>query len=215
MAAYTRGAWIGGVIVYLVFSALNPRGVSRVFKAIALLIVIAIPVWLSPLGDRIVNVLPIFGGKVDTFNIEYRQRLFDRSWEVIQGSPLLGDQAAMLKMQDLRQGQGIIDLVNTYMTILLENGFLGMTLFLGFILTALHRAWSASRRHMRNDPDLALIGASLAACIITTLVIIENGSFVGITVALYYVLAALAVGYSSIAVSQTQNTGKNVQKSVQ
>lgn len=204
MAAYTRGAWIGGVIVYFVYSALRPQALSKVMKATMVLLIVAVPVWLSPLGDRITSVLPFFGGKVDIYNVIYRQRLFDRSWQVIQDSPFLGDQGAMLKMQDLVQGQGIIDLVNTYMTILLENGFVGMTLFLGFILVALRKAWSSSRRNMRVDPDLGLMGASLVSCILTTLVIIENGSFIGVTVALFYTLAALAVGYSNIDQGQNQ-----------
>lgn len=198
MAAYTRGAWIGGVIVYFVFTALKPRALSKLMKATALTLLITVPILLSPLGERITSVLPFFGGKVDTFNVVYRERLFDRSWEVIKASPLLGDPAAMLKMQDLRQGEGIIDLVNTYMTILLENGFVGMALFLSFILIALRRAWAASRKNRVADPDLSLLGASLVACIVTTLVIIENGSFIGVTVVLFYSLAALAVGYASI-----------------
>jgi O-antigen ligase len=150
--------------------------------------------------------LPFFGGQVDNFNVVYRQRLFDRSWQVIQESPMLGDQAALLKMQDLRQGEGIIDLVNTYMGILLENGFVGMTLFLSFILIALANAWSFSRRTMHDDPDLGLMGASLVSCIITTLVIIENESFSGVTVVLFYSLAALAVAYAALGEAWQRNT---------
>jgi hypothetical protein len=121
MAAYTRGAWIGGVLVYFVFVALRPRAFSKLFKATGAALVIAVLISLTPLGNRIVSVLPFFGGQVDNFNVVYRERLFDRSWQIVQESPMLGDQAALLKMQDLRQGQGIIDLVNTYMGILLEN----------------------------------------------------------------------------------------------
>jgi O-antigen ligase len=199
MAAYTRGAWIGGVLVYFVFVALQPRALSKLFKAAGAAVVIAVLISLTPLGHRIVSVLPFFGGQVDNFNVVYRQRLFDRSWQVIQESPMLGDQAALLKMQDLRQGEGIIDLVNTYMGILLENGFVGMTLFLSFILIALARAWSFSRKTMQDDPDLGLMGASLVSCIIATLVIIENESFSGVTVVLFYSLAALAVAYASLS----------------
>jgi O-antigen ligase len=200
MAAYTRGAWIGGVIVYFVFSALNPRGVTKVFKGMALAFVVAIPVLLSPLGDRIVSVLPFLGGTVDSFNVTYRERLFDRSWQVITDSPLLGDQAATLKMEDLRQGEGIIDLVNTYMGILLENGFVGMSLFLYFIFVALGRAFSMSRRQIKVDADTSLLGASLVSCIVTVLVMIWNESFGGVNAALFYALAALAVGYASLEV---------------
>jgi O-antigen ligase len=196
LAAYTRGAWIGSVFVYFVFSALRPRALSRVFKAACVAVIIAVLIYLSPLGNRIVSVLPFLGGTVDNFNVVYRQRLFERSWQIIQESPMFGDQGAMLKMQDLRQGQGIIDLVNTYVGILLDNGFVGLTLFLSFILLALFKAWSVSRKFMRVDPDLGLLGASLVSCIIAMLLLFENGSFGGGTEKIFYVLIALATAYA-------------------
>ena len=86
MAAYTRGAWIGGIIVYFVFTALKPRALSKLMKAAALTLLITVPILMSPFGERITSVLPFFGGKVDTFNVVYRERLFDRSWEVIKAA---------------------------------------------------------------------------------------------------------------------------------
>ena len=178
LAAYARGAWITGVLVYFLFAALRPNPFSKVFKSALAAMVVAV-LDLSPLGEKVVSVLPFLGGKVDNFNVVYRQRLWDRSWEIIQESPILGDPAAMLKLQDLRQGQGIIDLVNSYVAVLLGSGFVGLSIFLGFILILLFKAWSASRRFMGLDPDFGLLGASLVACIIGTLLLIENGSFVG------------------------------------
>jgi O-antigen ligase len=201
LAAYTRGAWIGGVLVYFLFTALRPNPVSKVFKATGASLVIAFLIYLSPLGDKIVSVLPFLGGTVDSFNVVYRQRLVDLSWQIVQESPMWGDQAALLKMQSLRQGQGIIDLVNAYMGILLENGFVGLTLFLWFILIALFKAWSSSRRIMRADSDFGLLGASLVSCIMGTLLVIENGSLSGVSVTLFYSLAALAVAYASLGKS--------------
>ena len=194
-AAYTRGAWIGAVLVYFLFAALQPRSFSKLFKAAGGALIVGTLIYLSPLGDKIVSVIPWLGGEVDNYNVLYRERLWDRSWQIIQGSPILGDQEAMLKMQDLRQGEGIVDLVNTYVGILLDNGFLGLALFLFFILAALFKAWAASRRTMSSDEDLCLIGASLAACIVTMLVMFENGSFGGEPAQLFYVLAGLAAGY--------------------
>jgi O-antigen ligase len=198
LAAYTRGAWIGGVIVYFLFAALRPRAVSKLLKATGVAVVIAAVVYLSPLGNRIVSVLPFFGGQVDNFNVLYRQRLFERSWEIILESPMLGDPAAMLKLQDLRQGQGIVDLVNTYVGILLDNGFVGLSLFLSFILIALFRAWSFSRRFMRVDPDFGLLGASLISCVIAMLLLFVNGSFGGAPEKMFYVLAALVSAYACL-----------------
>jgi O-antigen ligase len=198
LAAYTRGAWIGAVIVYFLFAALRPRALSKVLKAAGVGIGVAIVVYLSPLGNRIISVLPFFGGQVDNFNVLYRQRLLERSWQIIQESPMLGDQEAMLKLQDLRQGQGIVDLVNTYVGILLNNGFVGLSLFLAFILIALFRTWSFSRRSMRVDPDLGLLGAGLVSSILAMLLVFGNGSFGGGPEKLFYVLAALAAAYACL-----------------
>jgi O-antigen ligase len=196
MAAYARGAWIGGVLVYFLFALLRPNPLSKFLKATGIAAVVTVLAFLSPLGDKIVSVLPFLGGHVDNFNVVYRQRLWDRSWQVIQESPIWGDPAAMLKMQDLRQGEGIIDLVNSYVQILLDNGFVGLSLFLTFILILLLKAWSSSRQAMRADPDFGLLGASLVSCIVATLVVMENGSFVGVSQRLFYVIAALAGGYA-------------------
>ena len=198
-AAYTRGAWVGAVLVYFLFAALQPRPLSKLFKATGGALIIGMLVYLSPLGDKIVSVLPWFGGNVDNSNIIYRQRLWDRSWQIIQDSPILGDQGALLKMQDLRQGEGFVDLVNTYVGILLDNGFVGLALFLLFILGAAHKAWTGNRKTMSSDEDLSVIGASLVACIIAMLVMFENGSFGGAPAKAFYILAGLATGYGVVA----------------
>jgi O-antigen ligase len=196
LAAEARGAWIAAVLVYFLFAVLRPNPVSRFLTATAVAVVIAVPVYLSPLGDRIVSVLPFLGGTVDTFNVVYRERLWQRAWQIIQASPIWGDQAAMIKMQDLRQGEGIIDLVNSYVGVLLGSGFVGLSVFLAFILIPLFKAWSFSRKFARVDPDFALLGASLACCIIGTLLLIGNGSFVGVSERMFYVIAALGAAFA-------------------
>ena len=187
------------------FAALQPRPLSKLFKATGGALIIGMLVYLSPLGDKIVSVLPWFGGNVDNGNVIYRERLWDRSWQIIQDSPFLGDQGAMLKMQDLRQGEGIIDLVNTYVGILLDNGFVGLALFLLFILSAVFKAWAGNRRTMSSDEDLCLMGASLVACIIAMLAMFEIGSFGGAPEKVFYILAGLATGYGVVARSSRRD----------
>jgi O-antigen ligase len=199
LAAYTRGAWVGAVLLYFLFAALQPKSFSKLFKATGGALIIGMLIYLSPLGEKIVSVLPWFGGNVDNFNVIYRERLWDRSWQIIRDSPLLGDQGAMLKMQDLRQGEGIVDMVNTYVGILLDNGFVGLALFLLFILGSVLKALAGNRRTMSSDQDLCLMGASLVACIIAMLVMFENGSFGGAPAKAFYILAGLATGYGVVA----------------
>jgi O-antigen ligase len=196
LVSYSRGPWVGAVCVYFVFAALSPRALSRLFKAAGVALIVATAVALSPVGDRVFNALPGFGGAADDQSVVYRHLLFARAWEIIQASPFFGDQNALLKMQDLRQGEGIIDIINGYVNVLLDNGFVGLSLVFGFILIGLLRAFSVTRRVMATDRDLGMIGASIASCMVGTLVMLENGGFGGSTEKLFYVLAALAAGYA-------------------
>jgi O-antigen ligase len=211
-AAYARGAWIAAVFVYFVAAALGPRAYSRVLKSAFVGLFAALIVSLTPLGARVARVLPFFGGSVDNANIVYRDRLLDRAWQIIQESPWLGDQEALLKMQDLRQGQGIIDLVNSYIQVLLDNGFLGLTLFLAFFLIPLFKAWKATREAKRVDKDFSLLGASIVSCMLGTLLFIENGSFSGGAERVFYVLAAIAAAYSYLWRSQQRRDLVGVQR---
>ena len=48
------------------------------------------------------------------------------------------------------------------------------------------------------DPDFGMLGASLVACILGTLLMMENGSFGTGVERLYYVLAGLAAAYAHL-----------------
>jgi O-antigen ligase len=196
-AAFSRGALISAVVVYFLFGALQPRSVSTLFKATASALIVGLLIYLSPLGEKIVTEIPWLGGRED-FDVTYRERLWDRSWQLVKQSPFLGDQEAMLKMQDLRQGEGIVDLVNTYAEILLNNGFLGLALFLAFILTVLFKAWAANRRVILIDQDLCLMGAALVASTTAMLLLFWNGSFGTGPARMFYVFAGFATGYSTL-----------------
>ena len=207
LAAYTRGAWVGAGLVYFLFAGLRPGAFTKLAKAIGAAAVIGLLVFISPLGDRIIRVIPAFGGSVDTYNITYRHRLFERAWEIILQSPLLGDQTALLQMQDLRQGQGIIDLVNTYLDILLNNGFIGLTLFMLFILIPMCKSWALSRRFKSTNPDLGMLGASLVACTLAMLVILENGSLLGGPQKMFYALVSFCAAYAYLGRSKSVAAG--------
>lgn len=206
IATYSRGPWIGGACIFFIFYAVRPRAFPALLKAAGISLIVAIAILFSPFGDKIVGMLPFFGGKVDNGSVIYRHVLLDRAWQTIQGSPLLGDQYALLKMQDLRQGEGIIDVVNTYVEVLLGNGFVGLSLFLGFILIALIKTFTTSRRIVATDRDFGMLGASLVACILGTLIMMMDGSFGSSLERVFYLLAGLAAGYSYLG--RSANTGQ-------
>jgi O-Antigen ligase len=175
LASYSRGPWAGAVLIYFAYVAFSGRTLSKVFKALGVAALVGVVVDVSPLGSRIAQVIPFLGGSIDRDNIIYRERLLTRAWEVIQQSPFLGDQQALVKMEDLRQGEGIIDLMNGFLNVLLDNGFVGLSLFMGFILFGVFHAWTVSKERSRVGPELASVGASLAACILGSLLMMWVG----------------------------------------
>jgi O-antigen ligase len=199
-AAFSRGPWLGAVTVYLAFLATGPRSVSRLVKGIGLAFVIAGLVMMSPIGDRIIAAFPEMGGTA-AFKIPvdiYRQRLAERGWALVRAHPLFGDQFPWPEMEDLRQGEGIIDIVNTYLGVALNYGLIGLFLFLSFILLATARVYVRTRELAHSDPDLALFGTSLIACIVGTLVMIDSNSFNLGPHYMFYVLAGLATAYAKL-----------------
>jgi O-antigen ligase len=197
LASFSRGSWLGAVTTYCTFLAVGPRIVSRIAKGIGLALAIAVMIAVTPLGDRILDVLPVMGRTVD-FNIIYRERLAERGWELVLAHPLLGDQFPWPEMDDLRQGEGIIDIVNTYLGVALSYGLIGLFLFMSFILLGLAKVYTRARELARSDPDLSLFGASLVACILGTLIMIQSSSFGLGFQKMFYVLAGLATVYARL-----------------
>ena len=196
-ATGSRGAWLGAVTVYFTFLAAGPRAASRIIKGTGLAIALAGMIMLSPIGDRILDVLPIMGRTAD-FNIIYRQRLAERGWELVLAHPLFGDRFPWPEMEDLRQGEGIIDVVNTYLDVALNYGLIGLFFFLSFILLGMMTVYARSKELVRSDPDLALFGTSLVACIAGLLIMIDSNSFNLGCEKMFYVLAALATVYARL-----------------
>jgi hypothetical protein len=193
--AFSRGAWLGATTVYFTFNAVGPRAVSRLVKGTGLALVFAGLVAVSPIGDRIIEMLPVIGQPADL----YRHRLAERGWELVLAHPFLGNQFPWPEMEDLRQGEGIIDMVNTYLEVALSYGLIGLFFFLSFILLGMTRAYARARELSHSDPDLALLGTSLTACIVGALIMIDSSSFVLGCEKMFYVLAGLATAYVRLA----------------
>lgn len=200
LASMSRGPWLGAVAIYFAYAALGPR--FRLMRAAILFSTVLGVVLLSPIGKQLTSTLPFMGGHVEESTLTYREKLAARAWQLLQARPLLGDQLAFSKMEDLRQGQGIIDVVNTYLDVALFRGFLGLSLFLGFILVALARARRAARAFGETSLDSARLGANIAACILGTLLMLADCSFIQGYAQMYYVLGGVAAAYFSLWAAQ-------------
>jgi hypothetical protein len=201
LVTYSRGPWVGALVIYIVIAALGRRALSRLIKGSVGALLLFLVIMQLPIGQRILRILPFMKGTGDeetNFSITYRQRLAERSWDLIQEHPFFGDQLALQKLDDLRQGEGIIDTVNTYAEVTMFYGFVGVVLFIGAILIPMIGAYRVVRRAVQSDPDFALLGSALVACIVGTLVMMITCSFILGYQKLFYVLAGLAAAYAHL-----------------
>ena len=192
-ATHSRGPWLTGVVVYFLYLFIAPGSKSQLLKGLAVFTIIAGVVLVTPFGARIVDMLP-FIGTVDQANVIYRQRLATESWHLILQNPWLGDPFVTLRMDDLKQGYGFVDLMNAYAAVGLFNGFVGLALFLGFFFGATGRAYAVQRKSGMTAPDLSGVGAALVACMLASFFFMATASIDWIE----YVLAGLLSGYVSL-----------------
>lgn len=195
-AALSRGPWVGAAIVIVTFIATGRTAVKRLLL-LALAGILALPiVAIIPSGKKVLDLLP-FIGSVDKGNITYREQLIDNAIIVIQRNPWFGsiDYRSTPEMEAMRQGQGIIDIVNTYIGVALNHGLVGLCLFIGFFLAVLLGIRKAMRLIRDPEDEMHRLGRALFATLIGILVIIFTVSSITIIPVVYWSVAGLGVAY--------------------
>src|SRR5687768_5411130 len=153
----------------------------------------------SPTGQRVIDYLP-FVGSIDAENVTYRQRIVEVSMEVLAQNPLFGayDFLQLPLMQQLRQGQGIIDIVNTYLGVALESGIAGLALFCAFFIAVAAATLRGMRRIQDRGHELHALGRALLATLLGILVIISTTSSISVVPVIYWCFAGIGVAYARL-----------------
>jgi O-antigen ligase len=198
IATLARGPWVGAAALLLVFLALGPNAAARSMKAIAVIAVIGGIALASPYGGRIIDHLP-FIGTVSDETVTYRQRLAQLSWMLIQQNPVFGNPYFMTYMEELRQGEGIIDIVNAYAGIALSYGLVGLSAFGGIFVSSLWRCRAAVREYAAHDADFSLLGATLVAIVSGVLVTIGTTSNYLSIPYIYWSMIGLSFAYVQLS----------------
>ena len=193
-SSLSRGPWIGCLATLLVFAFLsrNPwQTISRYFL-VGLGVFAAILV--SPYGSSLIDYLP-FVGTVEEGNITYRQYLLEVSASIFLQNPLFGSVYALYdpSLEELRQGQGIIDIVNTYIPIALSTGLFGLGLFLSTF------AWVflGIFRHLAraSNEDDHRLGRAIFATLAGILVTVFTVSSISVIPYVYWATLGVGVAY--------------------
>lgn len=193
----SRGPWLVAVTVYLSYCLLAPFSATQVMHRFAALALLSVGALLSPYGSSIIDYLP-FVGSVDAKNVTYRQELATMSWELIKQHPFLGNPFVLTQMESLRQGQGIIDLVNVYASVAMFYGGVGLLIFLAPFVVGAWRVIALARATRQfASTDTGALAAALAACMLGTLVMLAVGSFGTILAVLYWAFVGIAAGLTT------------------
>lgn len=192
----SRGPWVGAVALIIVFLATGTN-VAKKFITLATVAFLTLPILqVVPGGHKIINILP-FIGTSEQFNVEYRDKLLDRSIAVISNHPFFGvfNPTKEPEMQDMVQGEGIVDIVNAYLGISLSQGLVGLALFLMFFAIVLRTTYKAMKKLPKKSEE-HLCGSSLLASLAGVLVAIYTVSTIGVIPIVYWSLAGLMLSYS-------------------
>ena len=216
IAPLARGAWMGAFFMMIFYFSLG----YKKYRNIAIILLagfLSVPLLaIIPGGEKVLNFLP-FIGHVDQFNVDYRDQLIDHSILVIKKYPLLGHFEATYEpeMQDMVQGEGIIDLVNYYLNITLYFGLVGLTLLIALFASFTIPLLKHINRFKDQKSLQYLLGKSLFTLLIGTFITIATLSALNMVNTTLFILAGLTVSYIRITKNQQtddQSSSENPQE---
>jgi hypothetical protein len=196
IASFSRGPWLGAVLLTPIFALGGPRAGRRL---ITMAIVMAVGVgliYLLPQGKAITDLLPFDGG-TDYETVTYRQQLLEILVPIVLDNPLFGASSFLYSSaaEALKQGEGIIDLVNSYLSVALYSGLPGLGFFVGVFIFAISGMVKAMRKMTDKDNETHHLGQALVAVVLCILVIIFTVSSISVIAYIYWAFAGIAVAY--------------------
>ncbi len=198
LATVSRGPWVGFAVFIVVFAFYSQRR-KKALLLLAMGFIFGIPLLtVLPGGEKFLSLLPFIGeGSHSAETVSYRQQLFLNSIEVIKMNPWFGSNSYLQssEMEAMRQGQGIIDIVNTYLRVGLSKGLVGLWLFVGLFSSLLLGIRKAMLQSHPLGEEYTRLGQSLLAILVAVLVIIGTVSSVDYIPVYYWAIAGLGAGY--------------------
>lgn len=192
---FSRGPWLGGLVFGAALLGLRRLGTKTFVWLFLLLLVGAVTAKAIGADEVVLTALgAVFGSSDQDLNtINYRRQLLDTALALLKQSPWLGVPDYASQMQDLKQGEGIIDLVNSYVAIALDTGVIGLAIYLlPYVLAFRHmvRVPGISLRQT-SDAGAGWFAATFLAMIISCMVTIFTTSTFGTMPFLLILLVAL------------------------
>lgn len=195
-APLSRGPWLGALVMVGVFLATGKNAIYRLGKFVAVLALAFGVLTQLPGGERYLNLLP-FIGKTDAGTVEYREKLLEHVDVMVAKNFWFGtiDYREDPYMQDMRQGENIVDIVNSYINVVMESGIIGFTLYVLFFVIVVVQTYNALRYYKDPEEELVQFGRGAFALMLGSLFTIYTVSSIGVIPPLHYAAAGLCMAF--------------------
>lgn len=200
LASVSRGPWLGCAVALVLGLVVGPGAKQRILWMLGALPLIVAALLILPQGQKFIDLLP-FVGTVETGSVSYRTQLIDRAMIVFWQNPIFGSLQYIYSpvLEEMRQGQGIIDIVNSYVGVALPYGAIGLLLFVAPSAYALVMTAVTSRRLARSDPEAEATGRALAVSLLAVLLVIGAVSHYFHIPIMHWLVVSLCVTFAARA----------------
>lgn len=197
-----RGPWLGLAVLGFLYIWSGPQKFSNLAKLVLLTVLISLPLSLTPIGNKFFQMLPFLSsaGSHEASTVDYRFRLIEQGWIVFKQNPILGsiNYRNTPEMEVMRQGQGIIDVVNSYIHIALSYGTIGLSLFLFIFIGLLVSLQKAVKSLPSTEIELIHLGRTLFAVWGAIIFVIFSVSSIDFIPVFYWSIAGVCSAYLKI-----------------
>jgi O-antigen ligase len=189
----SRGAYLSSIVLIITYLYIKKVKYIKVLVGLAGIGALLF-MFINPSSD--ISSLDKHG----TF--EYRSRLITNSMVVIQKNLLFGSSDFMKNdsMEEMRQGEDIIDVVNTYLQIILQYGIVGLSLFSSVFILNLKGTFNLIRKFRRKgEKQVELLGITIFSMLVATMVMIGTTSSIDIIPIYYWVVLGISSAYIRVS----------------
>ena len=195
LTSLSRAPWLGAGLGYGLFAMTSRRAFSNTVKLGFVGLFVLLGLALTPFGGRIIDLIPVIGAGEEVETFDYRKELLDTGMDLVWEHPLFGSTDFTAQMEHMRQGEGIIDLVNTYLDVALSYGLVGLSLYvlaLGLCAWNLRKSIGLARRVAPQFEPYCQ--AYFAAIVSFMFVIFTTSNKTGQTEELIWMMVGMGVG---------------------
>jgi len=203
LATLSRGPWVGAFCLITIYGITGKNKSMFIGRAIQALIILSPILFFTSVGDKFLGLLPFIQDSSSSAHsagsVSYRQELFTNAVIVIKRNLMFGsiNYIETPEMQSMMQGQGIIDIVNSYLRIALSHGVIGLLLFCSFFINLIFRLYSKLSKPALS-PYNKQLGRALLATLISILIIIATVSSIDTISLWYWSFAAIISSFLTI-----------------